>query len=125
MSVRLVTRREHLQGVASGVGWQGLGEVYKESLVTRSPERIEVRATLPARPWLDLAVGSLEGPVTFRVEVVESARKRQTVLERTITRPHRWETTPVDLAAFAGRTVTLSLRLRPPLQAGWAFGARR
>jgi arylsulfatase A-like enzyme len=110
-SIRLVSRREHLASVASGVGWQGLSEVYKESLVARSPETIKLRMTLPQRPWLDLAVGTIEdGPVTFRV-AVETAGRRQVLLERTVTRPHRWESAPLDLAGEAGREVTLALSL--------------
>ena len=37
-SVRLVYRKEHLAAVPSGVGWQGLSEIYRESLVARAPE---------------------------------------------------------------------------------------
>ena len=39
-SVRLVSRREHLAGTASGVGWHGLSGVYRETLVSRAPEAI-------------------------------------------------------------------------------------
>src|SRR5207245_1806951 len=39
-SVRLVFRKEHLAGVPSGLGWHGLSEVYRETLVARSPEVI-------------------------------------------------------------------------------------
>jgi hypothetical protein len=67
-SVRLVTRREHLDEVPSGLGWQGLSEVYKETLVARAPEALRFEVTLPARPMLDLAVGTVEdAPVRFRV----------------------------------------------------------
>ena len=93
-SVRLVSRREHLAGVPSGVGWQGLSEIYRETIVSRAPEKVLLELRLPPRPWLDLAVGTLEdGPVTFRVAVAASARAQDetVVLERTVTRPHRWE----------------------------------
>jgi arylsulfatase A-like enzyme len=111
-SLRVVSRREHLQGVPSGVGWQGLGEIYRETLVGRAPETIRLELTLPSRPWLDLAVGTIEDePVTFRVGVTESGGRETTVLCRTVTRKHRWESVPVDLAAFGSRHVAITLSL--------------
>ena len=41
-SMRIVSRREHLARIPSGLGWQGLAEIYRETLVTRSPETIDV-----------------------------------------------------------------------------------
>jgi arylsulfatase A-like enzyme len=109
-SVRLVTRREHLAGVASGLGWQGLSEVYKETLVARAPEALRFEVTLPPRPVLDLAVGTVEdGPVRFRVSVQPDAGEAKELLRRTLTRPLRWEPAPLDLSPWAGRKVTLAL----------------
>jgi arylsulfatase A-like enzyme len=112
-SVRLVFRKEHLASVASGVGWQGLSEIYHETLVSRSPETIRLKLRLPARPSLDLSVGTIEdGALRFRVGVRPQGSGADTLLlERTITRPHRWERAPVDLGAFAGQDVVLSLSL--------------
>jgi arylsulfatase A-like enzyme len=123
-SVRIVFRREHLAGVASGIGWHGLSEIYKESLVARSPETVRLRLRLPARPWLDLGLGTLDdGPLRFRVTVGAPGDKAPAVLlERTLTRPHRWEPAPVDLEAIAGREVELGLSLiaeRPGVVGLW------
>jgi arylsulfatase A-like enzyme len=110
-SVRLVTRREHLAAVASGVGWQALSEVYRESLVARAPETMRFRVRLPRRPRLELAVGTIEEwPVRFRVGVRANGRD-ETVALRTVTAANRWEPLAVELARFAGREVTLSLAL--------------
>jgi arylsulfatase A-like enzyme len=121
-SVRLIFRKEHLAAVPSGLGWQGLSEVYRETLVGRSPEVIRLAVTLPARPWLDLGVGTVEDePVTFRVAVQDGDAEKP-LLERTVTTPHRWEPATVDLAAFAGRKVTLTLSLaaeRPGILGFW------
>jgi len=113
-SVRLVFRREHLATVPSGLGWQGLSEVYRETLVSRAPEALRLRVRVPARPRLDLAVGTPEDrPVTFRIAVIDNpARAERTLIERTVTRPHRWEDVTVDLGAEAGKEVTLALSLR-------------
>jgi arylsulfatase A-like enzyme len=111
-SVRLITRREHLAGVASGLGWQGLSEIYKETLVARAPEALRFDVTLPARPVLDLAVGTVEDvPVRFRVTVDPGAGETKELLRRTVTRPLRWEPAPLDLSAWAGRKVSLALTL--------------
>ncbi len=110
-SVRVVTRREHLAGVASGLAWQGLSDVYRETLVARSPEKLRFEIELPSHPRLELAVGTIEeGPVTFRVAVQTAGEAGEThVLERTVTSAHRWESATADLARFGGRKATLSL----------------
>jgi hypothetical protein len=142
--VRVVFRREYLANLPSGIGWHGLSEVYRETLVSRSPETIRLEVALPERPWLDLGIGTIEnGPVTFRVGVSRGGRALiddaaaagahdagsadaaaaagkptgpapddTLLLERTVTTPHRWEETPIDLSPWAGQTVTLSLSLR-------------
>ena len=111
-SVRLVFRKEHLASIASGVTWQGLKEIYRESLAARAPERIDIPVSVPDRPWLDLAVGTLEdAPVTFKVTVGEGSGEAETLLEHTVTTPHRWEPQAIDLRRWAGRRVTLSLIL--------------
>jgi arylsulfatase A-like enzyme len=111
-SIRLILRKEHLAAVASGLGWQGLSEIYRETLVARSPEAIKFDLQLPSRPRLEVALGTVEdGPVTFRVLVHPDGGEEATALERTVTRPHRWETVPVDLAPYAGKQVALTLSL--------------
>jgi arylsulfatase A-like enzyme len=110
-SVRLVLRSEHLAGVASGLSWQGLSEVYHETLVGRAPETIKLDLELPARPRLDLALGTIEdAPVRFRVSA-SSGGGEKVLLERTLTRAHRWEDVRIDLSAHAGRKVGLLFSL--------------
>ena len=110
-SIRLVTRKEHLSRIPSGVNWQGLSEIYRETLVSRSPESIEVPLQLPERPWLDLGIGTPEdGPVTFSVQVMDGSTTRLLLL-RTLTTHHRWESVSLDLSEYAGRKIALSLSL--------------
>lgn len=105
--VRLVFRKEHLADIPAGVGWQGLSEVYRETIVARAPEQARFDLSLPPRPMLDLAVGTVEdSPVTFRVALGDDV-----VLEHTVSTPHQWEPVPVDLDAHAGEQVELSLSL--------------
>jgi arylsulfatase A-like enzyme len=111
-SIRLVFRREALASTPSGVGWQGLRDVFRETIVTRAPEVARFQVTLSARPVLDLSVGTPEdGAVTFRVAVEREGEER-VVLSRTVTSAYRWERRTVDLSAFAGATVTLALSAR-------------
>ena len=128
-SIRLVTRSEHLETVPSGVAWQGLSEVYKETIVVRAPETQRYEVTLPERPLLDLAVGTIEeGPIRFRVAVEPEGGEARAVFERTITRPHRWDPAAVDLAPWAGKKVALTLTAegdRPGAVAFWGAPAVR
>lgn len=111
-SVRLVFRKEYLATIASGIAWQGLKEVYRESIAARAPETATFTLAIPDRAWLDLAVGTIEDdPVTFRISASGGSKAGDVLLERTVTTPHRWERTPIDLTRYAGQTVTLGFSL--------------
>jgi arylsulfatase A-like enzyme len=111
-SVRIVFRREHLASIPSGVGWLGMGEIYRETVVARSPETIRWPMTLPDHPRLTLSLATLdEQPVTFKVAVQPAEGRTVQVLQRTLTTPHRWEEAAVDLDEWRGRKVTLTLSL--------------
>jgi arylsulfatase A-like enzyme len=108
-SVRLVFRNEHLADLPSGVSWQGMRDIFRETLVTRSGERARFSLRLPSRPMLDLSLGTPEEqPVTFSVDV-RRAGKETAVMTSTVTTPLRWERRVVDLGAFAGESVDVSL----------------
>jgi arylsulfatase A-like enzyme len=110
-SLRLVSRKEQLATIPSGIGWQGLSEIYRETVVARTPETVRFSLTLPARPRLEVALGTLDDePVTFRVAAGEPENE-EVVAERTVTTPHRWEPASVDLSRYAGRRVSLTLSL--------------
>lgn len=108
-SIRLIPRREHLRSLDAGPGWHGLGEIYRETIVSRAPEQVTVAFETGPRPWLDLAVGTVEeGAVTFVVNVGDET---DTVWRRTVTTPHRWESVRIDLSESASRRTTLVLSL--------------
>ena len=120
-SLRLVSRREYLASVPSGVGWQGLRDVFRETIVTRPPESFRFRAKLPARPLLDLSLGTPDDePVTFEV-AVDRAGKAEPLLTHSVTTPHRWERRQVDLGRFAGEEVTLRFTARAEKPGSLAF----
>ena len=111
-SVRLVFRREHLAAIPSGVGWHGLSEVYRETVVARAPESIRWEVTLPDKPRLSVAVGTIdEQPVRFRVQVDTGSGEPSLLMSRTVTTPHRWNEAKFDVDSWAGRKVTLTLAM--------------
>ncbi len=110
-SVRLIFLKEYLSNIPSGVGWHGLAEIYHETVVTRAPEKLSFDLTLPREPWLDLSIGTIEdGPLTFKVEI-EDGSSSTVLLEKTISTPHRWRRTPLELQEFSGKSVKLSFSL--------------
>jgi arylsulfatase A-like enzyme len=127
-SVRLVFRREHLAAVPSGASWQGLRDIFRETLVTRSPETARFELTLPSRPLLDLALGTPEeGPVTFHATIRRDG-KDAAVMTHTVTTAYRWEPRVVDLHEFAGEEVSLTLSAtaeKPGTIAFWGAPAVR
>ena len=114
-SIRLVFRKEHLAEIPSASGWHGLHDIYHETLVTRTPERIEMPLNLPAEPRLDLSIGTIqEGAVQFEIGIRPSgapAQQNQWLLRRTLTSPHRWEPLRIDLSRYAGQEVKLTMAL--------------
>jgi len=119
-SIRLVSQREHRTSIPSGLGWQGLGEVFRETIVSRSPESFSVDVEIPADAWLDLHLGTLEeSAVTFQIDDVTGSREER-ILERTITMPQRWEWATVDLSPFAGvRQLRFSLNVKGDRRIGF------
>ena len=59
-SLRVVFQKERLASIPSGVAWQGLDEVYLESLVSRAPETLNFDVSLGGRPWFDLTLGTID-----------------------------------------------------------------
>jgi arylsulfatase len=107
-SVRLISQREHRASIPSGVGWQGLGEIFRETVVSRSPESFVVDFDIPPNARLDMHLGTVEeSAVTFRIDDVTgedvTGEEKTPILERTITTPQRWESATVDLSRLAGR----------------------
>jgi arylsulfatase A-like enzyme len=102
-SVQAIPQRERRAAIRSGVGWQGLADIFRETLVSRSPEKFQIDVDVPPNAWLDLNLGTLEDhPVTFKLAIANGSNE-QLLLQRTITTPHRWEPSPVDLSAHSGK----------------------
>jgi len=110
-SIQVIFEREHLSGIPSGVNWQGLGGIFRETVVSRSPETLSFALELPSDPIFDLSVGTLEaGATSFEVSVATAGGETRS-LRHTVTTPQRWESFAVPLDGLGGQEVTLSLRL--------------
>ncbi|UCF15401.1 MAG: sulfatase, partial [Phycisphaerales bacterium] len=112
--VRVLSRKEYFASNSPLVSWQGLAGIFHQTLVAKTPEVIRFPLSVPDRPWLDLALGTVEdGPLTFQVKIrpVGGRAEDALLLARTITTPHRWEPVKVDLSDYAGKEVNLSLSL--------------
>jgi arylsulfatase A-like enzyme len=114
--IRFISRGEHLAGVPSGISSQGLGSIYRQTLVLRAPERTRLPLSVHEGAWIDLAIGTIDGhPVTFRVAAHVTATGEEVhLMRRTVTTPDRWEEVPLDLEDFAGRDIELVLSVNSP-----------
>ena len=88
--------------------------IYRQALYTHTPGRVEYRVKIPDGGRLDFAMGVLreDVPVTFRVTAVPDAAggsEPTTLFEEHYTAKEDWGQRSVDLADFAGQTVTLGL----------------
>ncbi len=112
--VRVLSRKEYFASNSPLVSWEGLAGIYHQTLVAKTAEEIRFPLNLPDRPWLDLALGTVEdGPVTFQVKIRRAGGRADDapLLARTITTPRRWEPVQVDLSDYATEDVILSLSL--------------
>ncbi len=113
-SARLVFRKERLAAIDSGPGWHGLGEIFRETLVSRAPETLKLTTRLPPRPWLHLAVGTIDSKSPlFRVEVAEGGEVTQ-LAQLEAEREESWHSTRLDLGPWAGKEVELRLTAEGP-----------
>jgi arylsulfatase A-like enzyme len=123
-SIRLVSRKEFLDRIPSGVGWQGLSDMYRETVVARAPESIGWELQLPDNPVLDLHVGTIEyGPVRFRLALspASDVGKEEVLADHTVTTPHRWEALSTNLSSHARQRVRLLLSLEADTSGALGF----
>ncbi len=108
-SLRLVFRKERLASIPTGIGWHGLSQVWRDTVVTRAPESVTWTLELPDEPWLDVALGtSSYGPVGFDVSLTDGDATTP-VFRETLTTAEVWQPRRIDLSSWAGRTVDLTL----------------
>lgn len=110
-AVRFESRTQVLAQIPAGFGWHGLGSIYRETVVTRSPERVTWTVDLGDHPWLDLVIGSPEAhPATYHVEVRADGTD-PVQFARTLTAKDLWNPITLDLGVMAGRSAEIEFRL--------------
>ncbi len=110
-SIRFITRREELARIPSGIGFHGLSDVYRETLVTRAPETVLYEVDVPPRPWMEVHLGTIDdGPIRFRVDV-RQGEDHTPLLTQTLTTPRRWEKAAEENAAQDKRSEELEKAL--------------
>lgn len=126
-SIRFVSEKEDGLNKTSGQQWSGLAEIYKETLAAKSSEtfRIPLRE-LPARPWLDIAIGTPEEePVTFTASIAQRDGSKtsdmEVLFERTVSTANTWEPLRIDLAEYSGEGVVLELSLSGSKKGLWGY----
>ena len=122
-SLRATGRVEELSKLPSGFGWHGLAEIYRETVVSRSPETVTFDVEAGDASWLDLVVGTPgDHPVTFRA-VAETSGGEVVERQRTVTEPYRWFELDLDLAGHDGPLrVSLELESEEPGRLGFWGG---
>lgn len=97
-SVQFLFRKEHLASIQSGPGWHGLGEVFRESLVSRSPETLRFEVNLPSKPWLELNLGTVEQtPPVFEVTAGPVGEEPAVIERFEVQAPETWRPVRLDL----------------------------
>ncbi len=126
-SIRLVTTQEEKLKTPSGQQWVGLSEIYHETLAGKASETFDFRLrALPDQPWFDVNIGTPEDqPVTFTASIAIRERgdspTPEVLFERTLTTQGEWEPLRIDLAKFAGKSVTLKLALTGEKNGLWGY----
>lgn len=97
--LRIISRNNYSQSLPAGVGWHGMNEVYKDTLVVKQPVASIVRTRIPENSVLDVALGTIASePITFQVRVQSTrASCREKIFTRSLGLPHRWAQWSIDL----------------------------
>ena len=96
---------------------------YRRSLFVHTPGQIEYRVQVPDGGRLDTGLGTLwlEPPTTFRVAVRADGEPAETLLEESHGGSGIWAQHSIDLSAYAGQVVTLSLEAESERDGSVAF----
>jgi arylsulfatase A-like enzyme len=126
-SIRFVSEKEEKLNEPSGRQWAGLSDIFRETLAAKTSEvfRFPLRS-LPARPWLDVKIGTPEdSPVTFVATIAKRNGSKvsapETLFQRTITTPGIWQNLRIDLAAYAGESVLVEFSLHGEKKGLWGY----
>jgi len=114
LSITLIPKVANYADAGAASRTEIRNQIYRQALYTHTPGRVEYRVRIPESGRLDFAMGVLreDVPVTFRVTTIPDGAGggEPTVLfEEHYADKEAWGQRSVDLADFAGQTVTLGL----------------
>jgi arylsulfatase A-like enzyme len=111
LSIQLLPKEAGYVDAGHGVRSEVRERVYRNSLFTHAPGKVEYQLAVPTGGHLDVGLGVLRDdvPVTFRVVVTAGGSEPAVLFEEAYSGAERWGQRTIDLSAFAGRTVTLAL----------------
>ncbi|MEE9183667.1 MAG: sulfatase-like hydrolase/transferase [Acidimicrobiia bacterium] len=113
LSITLTTKVANYADAGAASRTEIRNRIHRQALYTHTPGRVEYRVRIPEAGRLDFAMGVLreDVPVTFRITAIpDGAGGKPTVLfEEHYAVKEAWGQRSVDLADFAGQTVTLGL----------------
>ena len=114
LSVTVVTEAMDFAGDPLGVMTVGEGRMkIRRTLFTHTPGRVAFTVRVPPGGRLDVGLGVVQddAPVDFRVTVTSKGQQEEeSLLEETLAEVAAWAQRSVDLSAFEGQTVTLTLQ---------------
>jgi arylsulfatase A-like enzyme len=111
LSVAVVPAEADYAQAPAGVRSTVIDRVYRRTLYTHAPGRLEYFVLVPEAGRLDVDLGVIrkETPVTFRIGVEPAGGTAETLLEEVHADPRSTSHHSVDLSHLAGRTIKLSL----------------
>ena len=111
LSVSVVPKEARFADAPLGVKTEARGELYRRTLYTHGPSKIQYRVRVPEAGRLDVNLGVLRDdfPVTFRVTAQTDGQALEHLFEETYSDEKHWGRRSVDLAHLARKEVALTL----------------
>ncbi len=111
LSVQVIPKEAAFASAPVGVSMEALKRLDRRALYTHAPGTLTYQVRIPDAGQLDvgLRVVRRDAPVTFRVTVTPRGGEAETRFEETVAETEQWAQRRIDLADFAGQTVTLGL----------------
>lgn len=110
LSIGLIPKEASYAEAGLGTREEVRNRVYRRSIYTHAPSRLQYRVRIPENARLDVGLGVLrdDAPVTFRI-TARRAGETEPLFEETYASKEAWGQRSVDLSGLAGETVDLAL----------------
>ena len=114
LSITLIPKVANYADAGAASRTETRNRIYRQALYTHTPGRVEYRVKIPEAGRFDFAMGVLreDVPVTFRITAFPDGAgddEPPALFEEHYADKEAWGQRSVDLADFAGQTVTLGL----------------